>query len=128
MLLIARKSNETDLKYDMENVQAYALLKEQLEWPVVLLKPSYESIKTKLFDDAIQSEINGLLERGPFKCANRERLLCHANVLGERFLLSIQQPATEADKYKQIFIVQGLKEKEKKFIIAISRTVRHKNK
>lgn len=45
----------------------------------------------------------------------------------EYFLLAINQPGTDIEKYKARFIVQGHTEKETQYTIHISKTVRHKN-
>lgn len=45
--------------------------------------------------------------------------------MGRRFLLPIEQPCSKAETYKERFIVQSQKDKEKEFNIHTSKIVRH---
>lgn len=75
----------------------------------------------------MKNEINGLLERGEFKYIGTKSVPQNANILGGIFVLSIKQPDTAFEKYKARVIVQGHKDKEKKFITHVTKTVPHKN-
>lgn len=64
VLPIAQKTNHTDPKYDMKNIQAYLLTNDQLEYPVELLKPSDQRTRTKLCNDAIKMDYRTKRKRG----------------------------------------------------------------
>lgn len=127
ILPIAPRTGDQDLKHDMTTLQAFVRENGESLYPVEVLKKSDPRTRSDKCKNAINTEIEGLLSRGAFKYVRREDIPHDANILGGRFVLSIKQPNTEEELYKARFIVQGHKDKEKGFIIHISKTVRHKN-
>lgn len=54
---ITQKTNDTELKYDMENIQEYVQTNDQHQHYVRLLKSSYWRTITKLYNDAIKTRL-----------------------------------------------------------------------
>lgn len=71
----------------MKNIKAFVIQEETTQLPVEILKPSKPRKRSTKFEEAIRSEISGLLKWGAFKYVNRNQLSHNANVLGGRFVL-----------------------------------------
>lgn len=100
---------------------------EQVNLPVEILKPSIARTKAQKCKHAKNNKIYSLSGKGSFQYVERNQLPRHAIILGRRFLLPIKQPGTDSERYQARFRVRGHDDKEKEFIMHISKTVRHRN-
>ena len=134
VLPIAAETNDADHKHDMETLQGKepstnlvtTTAYDNIYLTEVLLKsdPRYTSSKSQ---EAIKPEIEGLLERKAFAFVDIKDIPVGANILGGRIILAIKNPGTLTERHKARFVVQGHKDREKGFLVHISKTVRYRN-
>lgn len=90
------KTNDPDTKHDMNKKEAQgAYWTPESQFPSespIKSDPRYKSEKRK---NAIEEEIQGLLQSGAFAFVNKNIIEKNSNILGGRFILAIEQPGTE---------------------------------
>ena len=76
------------------------------------------------FIAAKKKEIEGLLKKGTWKVVLQEEVPKDANVLNGRFVLTIKNKDTDDELYKARFVVQGHRDRDKKFLVHDSPNLR----
>jgi len=113
ILPIPPSTNDQDLLHDMNTLATAGNLINytyDIHATEILLKsdPRYHNQKSQ---DAISTEISGLLQRKAFAFVQESDIPENANVLGGRMIMAIKNPDTELERYKARFVVQGHKDK-----------------
>lgn len=75
------------------------------------------------FDLAKAKEIVGVLDRGAFRMVLKEEADPQANIVGGRFVLTINNKDSDKESLKARFVVQGHMDKEKDLLVHASTTV-----
>lgn len=113
-----------ETRYNM--VQPISLVKQEL-FKVNLTKvlhPQDPRCNLSEFVDAKYKEIKGLLDKGTWKVELKEDIPEGSNILTGRFVLCIKNVNIDQELYMARFVVQGQKDKEKKFIVHDSTNLR----
>lgn len=83
------------------------------------------SIST-VFTKGKEKELEGLIENETWKAISKE-VSSDANVLNERFVLSIKKKSTGNNVYKVRFVVQGHKDRAMDYLVHESYLVKHRS-
>jgi hypothetical protein len=78
--------------------------------------------RAALFDAAKQKEIQGLIERGTCKVVLKDKLPENPNIMGGRFVLTIEDSGTSKEIYKARYVVQGFRDKKNTSLVHDSST------
>lgn len=85
-----------------------------------ILAPNDPSSNSSEFDLANAKKIVGLIEKGAFRVVIKQDLDEDANVLDERFVLTIKQKRSDKELFKARFVVQGHFGRVKEFLLHIN--------
>lgn len=131
VLPITPDTNDNDLNQDITTITklkvASNIADPEPKYLTEVVLKSYLRYTSTPAKDAINAEVQGLLQRNSFAFVKQDKLPQDANILGGRFILAIKQPGTQNERYKERFVVQGHRDREKDLIVHTSRTVRHRN-
>ena len=79
------------------------------------------------FKNAIQAEIDGLVENSVYDVVDRNTVLANANIMGGRFVLTIKNLHTPDELQKAHFVAQGHTDREKHLLIHPTTALRHRS-
>jgi Reverse transcriptase (RNA-dependent DNA polymerase) len=81
---------------------------------------------SSIFDETKQKEIDGLERRGTWKVVDQSSLPPLSNILGGRFVCTVNEPSEACAKpvYKARFVCQGHRDKERNVLVHNSTTIR----
>jgi Reverse transcriptase (RNA-dependent DNA polymerase) len=73
--------------------------------------------RAALFDAAMQKEIQGLIECGTWKVVLKDEMPENPNIMGGRFVLTIENSGTSKEIYKARYVFQGFRYKNKTSLV-----------
>jgi hypothetical protein len=100
------------------------------EFGVYLSEPVSNSDPTTSspqFIVAKKMEIDGLVEKGPWKVCAKSELPAGANIMGGCFVLSIKDVGTPREVYKARYVVQGFRDRDKPYLVHQPMTARQQS-
>ena len=96
-------------------------------YPTEVLTPGDPRADSPEFQEAIQKEISGLIEKGVYEIVLKEDIDPKANILGGRFVLTVKNKDTDKELYKARFVAQGHRDKEKHMLVHASTNLRQRS-